>query len=61
MSGINSIASNPVVYPPTTTAAKPGPSTAATQPGSAGPKTTTAGKDADHDGDTDGPGVDVKG
>lgn len=50
MSSISSISSSAASYQP-----------AAPKPAVAAPKVATAPQDADHDGDTDGKGIDVKG
>ena len=57
MSAISSIGAGSALYPPiapTATQAKPATTSASVA-------STTGGKDPDHDGDTDGPGLDVKG
>ena len=55
MSSVNAVGSNPAIYQAAIKAAAP-----AKQQAPA-PVTTTAGHDPDHDGDKDGPGLDVNG
>jgi len=58
MSSINAVGSNPALYQPVATTATKLKDAATQKPN---PVATAVSHDSDHDGDTDGPGLDVNG